>query len=267
MRNVYPQLRKRIARHQPSRDDVRSVVARWQSNLHTEEVVREASALLARAFTDLPRDDPDAVPVEALRALAEDVDPQLARPEDALSVLRFLDAQPPELEGAWQEWRRYWDGVDYAARLRELELASSRGGEVASADALVHLITQCHSFEPVLAEFHAAWGGRRRLWRDELAEFGRYIVELVEVGETSELPGVFATAERLLLEGTKATQDLVGSAFLSAMQRGAEANPAATAQLEGFMGAVTRAVWDGLRRLRAAESSRLATSSARTGRG
>jgi len=106
-----------------SRDELRELLRRWQAALIDEKAVHET----AEAWTDrypeklptYPHTDPRSIADEVLSQL-EILDAQLITPEDVPALLAFLETPTGQEQAGWNRYQRYWDGVDFNQRIREL---------------------------------------------------------------------------------------------------------------------------------------------------
>jgi len=104
------------------RSVLRQILIRWQAGeIDEREVHEEAEAILDRytGERDLPESDERSIGLEVASQL-EILNHQLITKDDIPVMLRFLDTERGREIEAWDEWRRYWDSIDYETRRRQL---------------------------------------------------------------------------------------------------------------------------------------------------
>ena len=115
------------------------------------------------------------------------------------------------------------------------------------------LRTACPSFEPAWADHIAAWAEHpedRGSYLD-VATFAEHIISLLEQAQTSELPAVFDTVERLYGSGDKGVVELLTVGFLEAIQN-ISSNRfgwSFTRRFRRWLGPTTTIEWDELHKL------------------
>ena len=104
------------------RDSLINFLGRWQrGEISHWDVVNEAEEAEEALFGNLevipesPRNDPGSIGLAVLELLAEAHVQQILL-EDVPAILRFLSAKAGHELEAWQEFDRYWDSIDFAAR-------------------------------------------------------------------------------------------------------------------------------------------------------
>ena len=106
-----------------SREALIDLLRRWRLGVINERQVHELAESLWESYPDgpptYPRGDPRSIAIEVLSQL-EVLNVQLITPEDIPAFLEFLDTEAGQEQAAWEKWARYWAGVDFKRRLREL---------------------------------------------------------------------------------------------------------------------------------------------------
>jgi hypothetical protein len=67
------------------------------------------------------------------------------------------------------------------------------------------------SWEEYVADWH---GDNRGLICNDMSAFSHYAIDLIEAGDTKELPRIFAYVERLMIEGDDNVQTAAATCFL-----------------------------------------------------
>lgn len=120
---------------------------------------------------------------------------------------------------------------------------------IAKNDMMDVLLAACPSFAP-------QWQGFRDEWRDEahdlplylvLADFARHLIAMVERGETSGFPAVFAAVERLHVEGEHYVREAATVGLLENLQNlNLHKNGTEPGQFRPYLGPVSKTWWDKL---------------------
>jgi len=122
---------------------------------------------------------------------------------------------------------------------------------IAKDDMMGVILAACPSFAPQWQEF-------RNEWRDEaddfplylvLAGFARHLIAMVERGETSDLPAVFAALERLHVEGDHYVREAAAVGFLESLQNlNLHKDAGESERFRPYLGPVSERLWDKLYR-------------------
>jgi hypothetical protein len=103
------------------RDKLRQLVSDWQNGSVAVQDVHEHAEEYCEVYDrpDLSEVDPKSIAVEVLAQL-EILNHQLVTTDDVPAILRFLDTPTGAEAKAWDDWRSYWDAIDYDARKSQL---------------------------------------------------------------------------------------------------------------------------------------------------
>jgi hypothetical protein len=105
-----------------SREELRSLLDRWQTGAINERTVHETAEELWARYGEAPvypKEDPRSIALEVVSQL-EVLNYQLITPVDVPAFLEFLGAPAGRELAAWERWTSYWDGIDYQRRAVEL---------------------------------------------------------------------------------------------------------------------------------------------------
>jgi len=97
---------------------LRSLLKRWQRGEIDERSVHEEAERIWASKDEwpvYPDTDPESIPMDVLEQL-DVLNHQLIIPADIPAMLAFLDTPLGEEQRGWEEWERYWQGVDIDAR-------------------------------------------------------------------------------------------------------------------------------------------------------
>jgi hypothetical protein len=105
------------------REELRSLLDRWQRGLIDERAVHETAEDLFAKYGEepplYPRDDHRSIVLEVVSQL-EVLNHQLITPVDVPAFFEFLATPLGGELAAWEKWTRYWDRVDYKRRAKDL---------------------------------------------------------------------------------------------------------------------------------------------------
>jgi hypothetical protein len=103
------------------RNLLRDLLLRWESaKLNEKQVHEETDRIWAeREWPEFKNSDGRSVIVEVLSQLSM-LNAQWIIAEDIPMMLSFLDTPSGQEFQAWEKWREYWKGIDYAARRKKI---------------------------------------------------------------------------------------------------------------------------------------------------
>jgi hypothetical protein len=118
-------------------------------------------------------------------------------------------------------------------------------------DMMEVMLESCPSFTPQWQAFQAEWHEAKNdmpLYI-VLADFARHLVGIVERGETTDLPAIFAAVERLHVEGEHYVREAATVGLLEDLQNySLHPNGTEPAQFRAYLGPVSARWWDKLER-------------------
>jgi len=85
-------------------------------------------------------------------------------------------------------------------------------------EAVRLLLLACPDFSDTLTRHRAWWGDEDPSLYTEMSVFAQYVVDCLQVNDTTSFPAVFHVIEQLLVEGDDATKGLMCVGFLESLQ-------------------------------------------------